>query len=52
MWKRRETAHFGKYFNALFWIPFGPEAMLSLRPFMASKTSSEVVKWRSLAGLK
>ena len=45
---RWETARLGTCFNALFDIPFGPGALLTLRPLMASWTSSGVVNWVSL----
>jgi len=40
---RRDTARCGRCFRALFWIPFGPGALLTLRPLMASWTSSGLV---------
>ena len=36
IWARRETARWGRYFKALFGIPYGPGALLTLRPLMAS----------------
>ena len=48
---RRETARLGRCFSALFGKPFGPGALLNLRPLKASLTSSGLVNCGSLAGL-
>ena len=36
IWTRRDTVRCGRCFKALFGIPFGPGALLTLRPLMAS----------------
>ena len=47
---RRDTTHRGIYFTALLGIPFGPGALPTLRPRMASWTSGVSVKLGSLVG--
>jgi len=41
----------GKCFKALLVIPLGPGALPTLRPLMASRTSSGLVNFGSLAGV-
>ena len=41
----------GRCFRALFGIPFGPGALPTLRPVMASRTSSGLVNFGWLAGV-
>ena len=40
----------GRCFRSLFGIPLGPGALPTLRPLMASRTSSGLVNFGSLAG--
>ena len=40
----------GRCFRTLFGIPLGPGALPTLRPLMASRTSSGLVNFGSLAG--
>jgi hypothetical protein len=47
-----DTARCGRCFKALFGIPFGPGTLLTLRPLMASWTSSRLVNLGSLAGVR
>ena len=47
----RDTARCGRCFRALFGILFRPGALLTLRPLMASWTSSGLVNLGLLAGL-
>jgi hypothetical protein len=35
---RKDSAHWGRYFKALFGTPFGPGALLTLKPLMASSS--------------
>ena len=51
IWTRRDSARWGRSFKALFGIPFGPDALLTLRLLMASWTSSGLVNVGSLAGV-
>jgi hypothetical protein len=46
----KDTALCGRYFNALLGIPFGPGALLTLRPLMDYMTSSGLVEMGSLTG--
>jgi len=41
----------GRCFRALFGIPLGPGALPNLRSLMASRTSSVMVNFGSLAGV-
>ena len=41
----------GRCFRALFGKPLGPGALPNLRPLMASRTSSGLVNFGSLAGV-
>ena len=41
----------GRCFRSLFGIPLGPGNLPNLRPLMASRTSSGLVKFGSLAGV-
>jgi len=41
----------GRYFKSLFGIPLDPGAFPTLRPLMAYRTSSGLVKFGSLAGV-
>jgi len=41
----------GRCISVLFGIPLGPEALPTLRPLMASRTSSVLVNFGSLAGV-
>ena len=41
----------GRCFRALFGMPLGPGALPTLRPLMASRTSSGLVNFGSLAGV-
>jgi hypothetical protein len=40
IWTRRDTARCGRCFKALFGKPFGPGALLTLRPPMAARIYS------------
>ena len=51
IWTSRCTARTGRCFRALFGIPLGPGALSTLRPMMASRTSSGLVTFGSLAGV-
>ena len=51
IWTSWSTARMGRCFRALFGIPLGPGALPNLRPLMASRTSSALVNFGSLAGV-
>ena len=49
IWTSRITARVGRCFRDLFGIPLGPVALPTLKPLKASRTSSGLVKFGSLA---
>ena len=51
IWTSRSTARMGRCFRALFEIPLDPGALPTLRPLMASRNSSGLVNFGTMAGV-